>query len=514
MNQVYILLLGLGLMLSLPVSAQNQPRPIRPLSEYDKQLIMDRISLSADWDRINELKQIMSLMPAAAPYYQSQIDAILEQNRHNLNGAVVMQEETQWQQYLQNLEHVKKFGYDAQPTEKSIADGQERQRTGKPPLQSRVEKMQQHMVESLKEAEQRSTNIKETDYYNSPQYLDDVPRYVDAKTFIKEMLEGKRALFVKDAYYMAEASYGNLHLTYDEYNTLIKANADFIRQWLKENKYDLNNTEMLHFGIQKFMSDTLYIHLNGKKTGHMPYYYDYIDPRAKEDKRNYFVTKTLATGTGQCHTFPVTYLILAEALGVQAYLAYNPQHSFIRYKNNKGAIINYETTVDRFLADAFYLQTLPVMAKAQKNKLYGHSLNKKQVVASVLYDLAANFIREHWTGDRKFIKECMSIAKPYFPDQSYISNTESYLHQRFYADDINAMVKAKGIKDGDELEKHADIVKAYRDYYSYMDRVSALGVQEFPEEDELRMLEYADKKGRLQVAKGINAKEKRSLFIN
>ena len=35
-----------------------------------------------------------------------------------------------------------------------------------------------------------------------------------------------------------------------------------------------------------------------------------------------------------------------------------------------------------------------------------------------------------------------------------------------------------------------------------------------PEQEELRMAQYMDKKGRLQVAKGINSKDKRSLFIN
>lgn len=453
-------------------------------------------------------------MPAAASHYQSQIDAILEQNRHNLSGAVVMQEENMWEAYWNNIEHRQKFNQPSPPTQQSIAEAEDRQIHGKAPLPTRIERMQQEMVEALKEAEQRSNQNKEANYYNSPEYLNDVPQYVDAKTYIKEMLEEKRRLLVKDAYYMAEASYGRLQLTHEEFDQLIQSNAHFIREWLKQNKYDVRNPEMLHFGIQKFMSDTLYILVNGKRQGHLPYYYDYIDAKAKDDKRNYFVTKTLATGTGQCHTFPVLYMIFAEALGVEAYIAYNPQHSFIRYKNNNGTVINYETTVDRFPGDAFYSQSMPVMAKAQKNKLYIHSLVKKQVVASVLYDLAANFIREHWTADRIFVKECMSIAKPYFPDQAYVSITESYLRQRFYADDINAIVQAKGIKNASEVEKYPELVKAYNDYYTYMDKISALGIQEFPEEEELRMLEYLDKKGRLQIAKGIKAKEKRSLFIN
>ena len=318
--------------------------------------------------------------------------------------------ETRPQQQLrieeQNRLLMNQFGHTPPITQADIISGKLRKIQGKAPIQTHQEQIQKEMVLLLKEANQKTKSQNEINYYNSPDFLNDQATYINAKDFIIEMLEKKRPLSIKDAFYKSESAYGNLLLTYDEYNKLIASNANFILQWLKEHKYNLNNQEAIHFGIQKFMSDTLYIHSNGKRIGHMPYYYDYIDFTAKNDRRNYFVTKTLATGTGQCHTFPVTYLILAEALGIEANLAYNPRHSFIRYKNNKGAVINYETTVDRFLADAFYLQTLPIMAKAQKNKLYIFSLTKKQVVASVLYDMAINFTREHWLADKIFVTEC------------------------------------------------------------------------------------------------------------
>jgi hypothetical protein len=399
------------------------------------------------------------------------------------------------------------------PTQADIQAGQERQRAGKPAELSHSEKMQRHVDNLLQEAYVLNHKIQETHYYNSPQYIQDVPNYTNAITLIKEMLEDKRALSIKDVYYNAEAAYGNLHLSNPEYENLIRSNADFIKTWLVQSKYDVNDPEALHYGIQKFMSDTLYIFKKGKRSGHMPYFYDYIDVNASKDRRNYFVTKTLATGTGQCHTFPVAYLILAEALGVDAFLAYNPRHSFIRYKNNQGAIINYETTVDRFLADAFYLQTLPVMATAKRNKLYITSLTKKQVIASVLYDLGVNFLEEHWIGDKKLITECLALARPHFPGQQYINNSECHLQKRLYAYDLNQMVKTRQIKNVSEIEKHPDIVAAYDNYMAYMQRITTLGIQDFPKDEELRMMEYADEKGRLQQAKGINSKQKRTLFI-
>ncbi|WKZ76197.1 MAG: hypothetical protein QY303_04715 [Vicingaceae bacterium] len=375
-------------------------------------------------------------------------------------------------------------------------------------------KLEKEMVDLLRENQYGNSITSEQDYYNSDYFKNDLTNYIKAKNIVKEMLEGKRALSIKDAFYYSEAAYGNLHLSYQEYVNTIEENANFIRQWLKENGYNPTDPEGLHYGIQQFMTDTLYITVDGKRQGHIPYYYDYIDVLSGKDRRNYFVTKTIATGSGQCHTFPITYLILAEALGVEAYLAYNPQHSFIRYKNHKGTIVNFETTVGKFLPNAFYIETLPVMAEAQRNSLYVTELNKKQVVASVLFDLAVNFIKEHWLYDKSFIHECINIAKPYFPNQGFINTAHNYLNKRLLVDEFNNKVQEKGIKDLKEMEKYPDLLQAYQNYYGYMESVSKLGIQDFPEDEYLRMLAYYDQKGKLQTAKNINAKTKKSLFIN
>ncbi|HLW40898.1 MAG TPA: hypothetical protein VKY82_00850 [Flavobacterium sp.] len=375
-------------------------------------------------------------------------------------------------------------------------------------------KIEKEMVDLLRENQYGNSITNEKEYYNSEYFKNDLSGYINAKQVIQEMLIGKQNLSIKDAFYFSEAAFGDLHLTYGEYNKTITANVSFILKWLKENNYNQTDPEALHFGIQKFMSDTLYITVDGKRQGHIPYYYDYIDVLSGKDRRNYFVTKTIATGSGQCHTFPITYLILAEALDVDANLAYNPQHSFIRYKNNQGAVINYETTVDKYLPNSFYIETLPVMAEAQRNSLYVTDLSKKQVVASVLFDLAVNFIKEHWLHDKSFIVDCIRTAEPYFPKQGFINTANNYLHKRLYADDFNSKIQEKGIQDFKEIERYPDVIQAYKNYYGYMESVSKLGIQDFPEAEYLRILSYYDNKGKIQTAQKINAKSKKSLFIN
>ncbi len=413
-----------------------------------------------------------------------------------------------------NRQQMQLFGNQPPPSQEDIRKAQQRQIEGKPPELSPREKMEKEMVELLWETQYNSAVANSKGYYNSQTYLMDVSDYIQARDRIRKMLYDSIPLSIKDAYYFSEAAYGTLHLTYGEYIALIESNENFIKQWLTQNRYSLTDPEALHLGIQKFMSDTLYAVINGTRQGHIPYYYDYIDATSAGDRRNYFVTKTLATGSGQCHTFPVTYLILAEALGVEAHLAYNPMHSFIRYANNAGTVVNYETTVDRFLPDAFYLETLPVMEEAYRNDLYVTDLSKKQVVASVLFDLAVNFIQEHWLGDQTFIRECMEIAMPYFPNQGFVNTASNYLHKRLYADAFNSKVQEKGIRNINDIPKYPDVYEAYTNYYGYMERVQALGIQDFPEAEYLRMLEYYDEKSRLQIARNVKAKEKRPLFIN
>lgn len=379
----------------------------------------------------------------------------------------------------------------------------------------------QQLINDLNQEYQLSNYLDKMEYYQSQKYLSDLTPFNNVKDMLKDMLSGKSTLSIKDAYYHVELAYGNLHLTYDEYSKIIDANAKFIKLWLTEQGYDLNNPEALHYGIQRLMNDTLKLAhtkiddpFSGKfTTTHIPYYYDYDDYTAKNDKRNYFVTKTLATGTGQCHTLPITYLILAEALGVEAYLSYNPQHSFIRFKNNKGVMVNYETTVGQFMTDQFYLETLPVMAKAKRNNLYLQTLTKEQVIATTLIDLAANFTFKHWLGNTSFIEDCLETANQQFPEMEYINTRSHYLHRKLYAYEINNKIQKKGLNGLDEIPNDPEALKVYQAYQAYMDRVNQLGFQDFPEQEYMRMMEYHDIKGKLQAAKKIDAKTKKSLFL-
>ena len=131
-----------------------------------------------------------------------------------------MQQQLQIQQ--QNYQQITRAGGTPPPTQEQIKASWQQQLQGKAPQLTKQQQLEKEMVEILREVQKSEQDAQQNDYYHSPEYVNDVPNYIKAKDLIKSMLEGKIPLSVKDAYYFMEAAYGKLHLTYDEYNKLIK----------------------------------------------------------------------------------------------------------------------------------------------------------------------------------------------------------------------------------------------------------------------------------------------------
>ncbi|MDZ7741020.1 MAG: hypothetical protein U5Q03_04540 [Bacteroidota bacterium] len=88
---------------------------------------------------------------------------------------------------------------------------------------------------------------------------------------------------------------------------------------------------------------------------------------------NMFVSKLMATNSGQCNSMPLFYLILAQELGAKSFLTYSPNHSFIRFKSPKGNWINAELTCGTIITDAAILEKRICKNRSDtKWDLYGH----------------------------------------------------------------------------------------------------------------------------------------------
>lgn len=169
--------------------------------------------------------------------------------------------------------------------------------------------------------------------------------------------------------------------------------------------------------IYQFMSDTLQIKLTvpEKRTvTHYPMQYDFEDFWGEKDWTKGMVSKLLRVQSGQCHSLPLLYLILSEELGSKAYLAYSPEHSYIKIKMPNGTFQNIELTNGHLTTDSYILKSGFVKSEALANKVYMDTLSKRQVIANSILDLAKGY-RNKYDFD-EFYLECVNTALQYHPN--------------------------------------------------------------------------------------------------
>ncbi len=112
-------------------------------------------------------------------------------------------------------------------------------------------------------------------------------------------------------------------------------------------------------------------------TTHKAFEYDFKDYLGEKDWSKMFVSKLLKTGSGQCHSMPQYYLMLAEAMGTEAFLALAPNHSYIRFIDDEGKLRNIELTNGMFSTNTFLLESGYIKSEALQIKSIWKTLPKK-----------------------------------------------------------------------------------------------------------------------------------------
>lgn len=365
-----------------------------------------------------------------------------------------------------------------------------------------LQKQKQHeeIIKILKEEEKLKNAINHN--YKSQEFLNAIQKYDEAYNTLNNMLTGKTQLSVSKAYFTIENAFGNTYLTEKEFNDMIYKSSIFIKQWLHENNMDITKSENLHYGIQKFMRDTLTIHIKNiennttYKTYHTPFTYDYIDFKAENDFNNYFVTKCLATGAGQCNSLPAAYLIIAEKLGVEAFLTFAPQHSFIKYRDSKGKMHAYEPTSNWKISDQWYIDNMGILPQAIQNGLYLQPLNKEQIIANCMIDLAYGYLRKFGVQDGSFILESVQTALNFYPQDNNI--TAYFLISSVLSHNLNNAIRTNNLKTLNEVQNHPKTKEIYDMLIVNESKIKSLGFQSMPEDIYLKLMQYHEFRGEKQ----------------
>lgn len=229
--------------------------------------------------------------------------------------------------------------------------------------------------------------------------------------------------FVSEANFIVENAYDGGKQDFSQFRSGIRKTAKQLLQKMKDRKQDPESNTDKNLMIFEFLS-------KGMKLGgiqHKAIKYDFEDYMGIKNWSNMFVSKLLKTGSGQCHSMPLLYLMLAEQMDTEAYLAYAPNHTYIKFLDGEGEWQNAELTNGIFTANSLILESGYIKSEALQNEIYMKSLSKKELLAQFYADLANGYIHKY--GMDEFVGYTLDKALEYAPNNIYANQLKSMYQQ-------------------------------------------------------------------------------------
>ena len=209
---------------------------------------------------------------------------------------------------------------------------------------------------------------------------------------------------------------------------------------------------------------------------------------------------------------PAVYLVLAEALGVKAYLTFVPQHTFIKYPDNSGYMHNYEPTSNWEISDKWYKDNMFISAKAIETGAYLDTFNSRQIVANCIFDLAINYIILDRTGKEDLIMNCLKAGMPYFPKNNHL--IPLFIYSMHIKTMLREEMRKSNITRFEDIDRSPKARKLYNAYIGNEAHIAKIGYQDMPAGLYESLLNEHEFKGKVQQGKNISGKEKRNPFNN
>ncbi len=225
--------------------------------------------------------------------------------------------------------------------------------------------------------------------YDLPARTTGTAHYRAAAQEIRAMLDGKHPCDLKRAVFLVENAWNDNQGDYREFCNRISDMADACRHLINSSGKHDNQTR--NMAVFDFLTDTTRVSTSQGMQTNLPVRYDFDDFMGREDWTKMFVTKLVRTGSGQCHSMPLLYLILAGEVGADARLAFGPSHIYIKFPDASGKLRNLELTNGRMTTDAWIVGSGYVKAEAVRHGIYFDTLTTRQTIALCLFDLAKGY---------------------------------------------------------------------------------------------------------------------------
>ena len=200
------------------------------------------------------------------------------------------------------------------------------------------------------------------------------------------------------------------------------------------------------------------------------------------------------------------YLTLAEQIGAVAYLSQSPNHSYIKFQDEKGKWYNLELTNGMFTVSSFILNNGFIRSEAIQNNIYMQNMTKKELLSQFFTDLASGYI--HKFGYDEFVEKVTNKALELNPN----SITANMNKANFNTERLKYVVHSLGIdpsnqQSREEILNYPEAVEILRNMHKQYEVIDNLGFQQMPAEAYEKWL------GSLQTTKNKqdNEKEKEAL---
>jgi len=237
--------------------------------------------------------------------------------------------------------------------------------------------------------------------------------YVDAFNEITSMLSGTDSLSIKRAVFVAEWAYYEGELDYcADFCDEIERIKKFVNLF-----YNINKLNQYKTGKQMALNEYFFRPYSGNN--HQPYTYDFDNFSLEYmDWQTQFVSKLLKTHKGQCRSLPWMYKILASEMGIDAFLAQAPGHTYIMYRDEDDLTpedwINLELTTQQMQSAFWIKQDFEISDSAIKIGTYMTPLNDIETIACQLAELAFGYHEKFHRYDA-FTYYCTAKSLEYYP---------------------------------------------------------------------------------------------------
>ncbi len=399
-------------------------------------------------------------------------------------------------------------------TNQSSSTGNNYQRRQNEQIMNEVDKNEKLREQTMQSVQSDIEELRSTIHYDLPSWSK-IPGTEFYREAFDKIILLDTTFSVKDTNFLVENAYYENMLNKSEFDNVVKQSGAFLTTKMKELGYDLESNAAKNFMLFQFFSETL--QLKSTKQKHLPFKYDFEDYTGADSYSKLFVSKLIETGSGQCHSLPLLYLILAEEMEAEAYLALSPNHSYIRFPDDKGKWYNIELTNGMFSTPSYILQSGYIKSEALQNKIYMENLSRKELLAQHLTDLASGYVHKY--GYDEFVQSIVNKALELYPN----SITANMIKANLDTARFEFVMRQLGINPADKQQlqnirnfpKAIELLNTVNRQYAFIDN---LGYEHMPEEAYKKWLEsMADEKQKQdnetisQQFKGILAQPSKTL---